>query len=212
MLYKIIIGLGTQWLNNFKWRLLMKVCYIKRWNFLKTLDVKTFGENIWDHWRLILQTIRCWVYKIFSIQMQNRLRCLSFYSCWCQKINTKIGLEYGLFSRTVKIWQTIIRKAHKASKKKKKKKRKISIFKFKVRLVGSKQWFSLEYNWIKTNFNTIENYFYHRLFQRYITGEDNLNENIFHVPIGSAKNLIWIISILMHLQSNIFNMTRILVV
>ena len=46
---------------------------------------------------------------------------------------------------------------------------------------------------MKTNLNTREKDFHHRLFQRYITGEDNLNAIIFHVPIGNAKktNLIY---------------------
>ena len=40
---------------------------------------------------------------------------------------------------------------------------------------------------MKTNLNTREKDFHHRLFQRYITGKDNPNEIIYHVPIGSFK-------------------------
>ena len=50
------------------------------------------------------------------------------------------------------------------------------------------------------------------LFKRYIPGEGNPNEIISHVYIGSIKNRKLLISILMHLQSNMFNMIRILVV
>ena len=56
----------------------------------------------------------------------------------------------------------------------------------------------------------MEKGFYHKMFQRYITGEDNYNKLIFHVPIGSSKKKS-LISVLMSLQSNTYKMTRIFV-
>ena len=89
-------------------------------------------------------------------------------------------------------------------------KTKISISKFECHLAQSKSYFYFEDNWLKNSFNTREKYFYHRLFQIYIPGEDNPNKLVFCDPIGSAKKPICLISILMLLQSNMFNMTEIL--
>ena len=61
--------------------------------------------------------------------MQTRVQRVSFYSSSCQKINSKIGLEYGLFSQIVEFKQTIIREKDTARKIEIKQKNQYSNFK-----------------------------------------------------------------------------------
>ena len=91
-----------------------------------------------------------------------------------------------------------------------KKEAKILISEFEVPSARSKKWFALEDNWLKTNFNTRETGFYPRMFQRYVSGEEKIMKCYFMLPLEVKSNHILLISILMHLQSNMFNMTWII--
>ena len=94
---------------------------------------------------------------------------LIFYLLMSEKEFKALVLNMGYLIILLKLNRQLLEKQTRILKNKNKTKR--SILKFEYQSTRSKQYFSLEDNWLDTNFKTRDIYFYDKSFQLYITGE-----------------------------------------
>ena len=63
------------------------------------------------------------------------------------------------------------------------------MYQFEEKSVDNKCWFDLGFNWVETNFDTIEPELYCIILQPYVSGNSDSESPIFYISIVSAKKV-----------------------